>query len=63
MKIGCLELECLEKLKVYDEEVDDILRDLTTFLEPLLLLIMGLAIGAIALSVLLPIYQLISSFS
>ncbi|MBS3094486.1 3'-5' exoribonuclease [Candidatus Pacearchaeota archaeon] len=22
MKIGCLELECLEKLKVYDEEVD-----------------------------------------
>lgn len=43
----------------YDEEVDRTLRTLVTLLEPLLLLIMGLVIGGIALSVLLPIYQLI----
>lgn len=43
----------------YDEEVDRTLRTLVTLLEPLLLLIMGLIVGGIALSVLLPIYQLI----
>lgn len=46
----------------YDEEVDGALKDLTTMLEPLLLLIMGLVIGAIALSVLLPIYQMVGKF-
>lgn len=46
----------------YDEEVDQTLRDLTNFLEPLLLLIMGLIIGAITLSILLPIYQLVGKF-
>ncbi len=46
----------------YDEEVDNTLKDLTTILEPVLLLIMGLVIGSIALSVLLPIYQLVGSF-
>ena len=46
----------------YDEEVDDTLKDLTTFLEPVLLMAMGLIIGAIALSILLPIYQLVGSF-
>lgn len=43
----------------YDEEVDHTLKDLTTFLEPMLLLMMGLVIGTIALAVLLPIYRLV----
>lgn len=47
----------------YDEEVDNALKDLTTFLEPIMLLGMGLMIGVIALSILLPIYQLIGKFS
>jgi len=47
----------------YEEEVDDTLKDLTTFLEPLLLLFMGLVIGVIALSILLPIYQLVGKFA
>lgn len=46
----------------YDEEVDGALKDLTTMLEPILLLIMGLIIGGIALSVLLPIYQMVGKF-
>ncbi len=46
----------------YEEEVDNALKDLTTFLEPLLLLIMGLIVGGIAFSVLLPIYQLVGKF-
>ncbi|KKQ21374.1 MAG: Type IV pilus assembly protein PilC, partial [Candidatus Wolfebacteria bacterium GW2011_GWC1_37_10] len=46
----------------YEEEVDNNIKDLTTFLEPILLLIMGLVVGAIALSILLPIYQLVGKF-
>lgn len=46
----------------YDEEVDHTLKDLTTFLEPMLLLMMGLVIGTIALSILLPIYRLVGKF-
>lgn len=46
----------------YDEEVDNTLKELTSILEPALLLIMGLMIGAIAVSIILPIYQLIGHF-
>ena len=43
----------------YEGEVDRSLKSLVTFLEPLLLLFMGLVVGGIAISVLLPLYQLI----
>lgn len=46
----------------YEGEVDQGLRTLTSILEPLLLLVMGLLVGFIALSVLLPIFQLIRVF-
>lgn len=46
----------------YEEEVDNNLKELTSYLEPVLLLIMGLMIGAIAVSIILPIYQLVGHF-
>jgi type II secretory pathway component PulF len=46
----------------YEEEVDNNLKELTSYLEPVLLLIMGLMIGAIAVSIILPIYQLVGNF-
>lgn len=46
----------------YDEEIDNDLKDLTTFLEPILLLFMGLVIGTVAVSILMPIYQLVGNF-
>lgn len=46
----------------YDEEIENDLKDLTTFIEPILLLTMGLIIGTIAVSILLPIYRLVGSF-
>lgn len=46
----------------YDNEVNHTLKNLTTFLEPIMLLVMGIIIGTIALSILLPIYQLVSRF-
>jgi len=46
----------------YEEEVDNKLKDLTVILEPMLLLLMGLLVGAIAISIILPIYQLVGNF-
>lgn len=46
----------------YDAEVERALRTLTSTLEPLLLLVMGTIVGFIALSVLLPIFQLVRVF-
>lgn len=47
----------------YDDEIENSLKDLTTFLEPVLLLGMGVVVGAIALSILIPIYQLVGKFA
>jgi type II secretory pathway component PulF len=47
----------------YEEEVDNNLKDLTAVMEPALLLIMGLLVGAIAVSIILPIYQLVGHFT
>lgn len=46
----------------YEEEVDNKLKDLTAVLEPVLLLGMGILVGAIAFSIILPIYQLVGHF-
>lgn len=62
-RTGTLEYVLKTFSDFYEEEVDNTLKDLTTFLEPLMLLFMGVIIGTIALSILLPIYQLISKFA
>lgn len=44
-------------------EVDAATKNLATTIEPLLLVIIGVLVGGVALSVILPIYQLTASFS
>ncbi|MDD4901637.1 MAG: type II secretion system F family protein [Patescibacteria group bacterium] len=61
-KTGTLEHILKTFANFYDEEVENSLRTMTTFLEPAMLLVMGLVIGFIALSVLLPIYQFVGKF-
>jgi len=61
-RTGTLQEILLTFSDFYDEEVDNKLKDLTSLLEPALLLIMGLMIGAIAISIILPIYQLVGHF-
>ncbi|MEK7493639.1 MAG: type II secretion system F family protein, partial [Patescibacteria group bacterium] len=59
-KSGNLE-NVLENLSsFYEEEVDGTIKALITILEPALLLCIGLIIGAIALSIVMPIYQMIN---
>lgn len=46
----------------FTEQVDNTLNNLAGLVEPVLLIIVGLAIGGMAVSIILPIYQLIGSF-
>ena len=62
-RTGTLEYVLKTFSDFYDEEVDNKLKDVTTLFEPVLLLVMGLIVGTIAISVLLPIYQLVGEFT
>ena len=61
-KSGKLDQMLIEVADFYDREVDYTIRNITTALEPLLLLAMGGMVAFIALSVLLPIFNLIKVF-
>lgn len=58
---GNLEDNLFYVSEYYDDEVDSKLRNLTSVLEPIMLLIMGLAVGFVAISIITPIYSLSQS--
>ncbi len=49
--------------KFYTEKVDDITNNITVFIEPLLLILVGAIIGFLGITVIVPIYQLMSSIN
>jgi len=61
-RAGQLDAKLTEVADFYDPEIDRTVRNLTTLLEPVLLMTMGLVVGFIALSVLLPIFKVIHVF-
>lgn len=61
-RTGSLPHTFLTLAHVYDKELESILKRLTSMLEPVLMILMGGIIGALALSMILPIYSLTSSF-
>ncbi len=61
-KTGQLDAMLQESAAFYEPEIEMNIRNFTTLLEPVLLLTMGIVVGFIALSVLLPIFQLIHVF-
>ncbi len=58
-----LEENLLYLHEFYAEDVEDMSNNLTTLLEPLLLVFIGLMIGGLAISIIGPIYQLTSSIN
>lgn len=55
--------DILKKISAYYEErVDNVLGNLSTIIEPVLLILVGLAVGFIAISVIGPMYELTLSF-
>ncbi len=57
-KTGGLETTTKRLAKLYEREVDNLTRNISTLLEPLLLIFMAGMVGGIALAIILPIYQL-----
>lgn len=57
-KTGNLEETTSHVARLYEQRVDGITRNLSTLIEPILLVFMGALVGGVALAVILPIYQL-----
>jgi type IV pilus assembly protein PilC len=57
-RTGSLEATMKQLALLYERNVDSITRNLTVLLEPLLLVFMGMMVGGVAISIILPIYQL-----
>lgn len=55
---GSIENSMADIADMYETEIENSVRTLTTLLEPLILLAMGVVVGFIVLSILLPIYQI-----
>ena len=56
-KSGTLEDSCLYLAKFYQEEVDSSVKNLSTILEPMLLILVGVFVAFIALAIITPIYR------
>lgn len=44
--------------RIYEEELESFIRQLSTSIEPILMIAMGLIVGSVALSIILPIYEI-----
>jgi type II secretory pathway component PulF len=58
---GKLDQSFQQAAEYFDNRVSDTIKTLTTLLEPILLVAVGLAVGAIMISIIAPIYQLIGT--
>ena len=57
---GALDEVLREIAQFYEAEVDQIMKNLTSIMEPILMVVIGLAVGALAVSVISPIYNLVN---
>jgi len=57
---GDLDKVLAETALFYEGEVDQTMKNLTSILEPVLMVVIGLAVGALAVSVISPIYSLVN---
>jgi len=62
-KTGELEGILLKISEYYDDRVTNVLANLATIIEPVLLILVGLAVGFIAVSIIGPMYELSNSFA
>lgn len=60
-KSGSLEMVLEELAQFYEKEVEHTLKSITSILEPVLMLIIGVAVGAMVISIIAPIYSIIGN--
>ena len=59
-KTGNLEETLLYLAEFYEKEVDNTTKNLSSILEPILLIFIGIVVGFVAISIIMPIYQITS---
>jgi type IV pilus assembly protein PilC len=59
---GSLDKTLLKVTEFYDKEIDNTLKNLSSILEPIIMIIIGLGTGFIVISVITPIYQMSTLF-
>ncbi len=59
---GKLDEVLIKISKYFESEVENLVKNLTTALEPFILIILGLAVAFLVISIILPIYKLTTSF-
>ena len=53
--------EVLREIAIfYEEEIDQVMKNLTSVMEPILMIVIGIAVGALAIAVISPIYGLVN---
>jgi len=61
-KSGNLDFALANIADFYDKEVDGVTRNLSSILEPILMIVIGLGVGFVVISVISPIYNLVNNF-
>lgn len=59
---GSLDNMLVEIAEFYEKQVDNVMANLASIIEPLLIIFLGLAVGGIALAIITPIYSLTTKF-
>ncbi|HEY4478604.1 MAG TPA: type II secretion system F family protein, partial [Candidatus Paceibacterota bacterium] len=62
-KTGTLGIMFGNIARIYDEEIDSFIKQISSFIEPILMIFMGIIVGSIALSIILPIYEITNHLS
>ena len=62
-RTGNLSKMSLHISRIYEHELEDVLKKITTLIEPALMILMGIVVGSIALSIVLPIYEITNHIS
>jgi len=62
-KTGKLDESLFYLAEFYEKEVDETTKNLSTILEPVLLIIIGILIGFVAISIIMPIYEITHGLS
>ncbi len=60
-KTGTLDTVLMEVADYYEAELEDSLKEFTTILEPVIMLIIGVAVGAMVVMIIAPIYSVMGS--
>ena len=60
---GELDTMLIKVADYYEEEVDEVVQNMLTILEPILLVFMGIVVGVIVIAMYLPLFKLIRVLS